>query len=459
MFRFEVISSLRFVTKSQGASINGSGTVLYARITFTRRDDGVRVAFFSTHSPRECGIATFNGDLVESLRDADPRLQCSIASIDEKGVVRGYGSEVKWRAEQGRGDTYVNVARQINSSGVDAVVVQHEFGLYGTWDSKTETYVNHLEGFFANIRVPVITVLHTVQPETAETNRDALRFIANRSEKVVVMAETAVKILREKYGIVRDIAVIPHGMPPFEPRERTKMKDELGLAGRTVLSTFGLVDPRKGIEYAIQAMPEIVRQNPSALYLVIGKTHPDLVAKEGEKYRQSLVKLSRELGVADNVRFVNRFATQEEIAKYLAATDVYVVPYLDPTQITSGTLVYALGAGRAIVCTKFAHANEVLSNGRGVLVDFRNDKQIADNVNDILANPIRKAELERLALAYGRQTEWPAVARKFLAEIQTLVSRRHTFVPGEGVERRPVRSSKVAPVVDVTADKSRLALS
>jgi glycosyltransferase involved in cell wall biosynthesis len=217
------------------------------------------------------------------------------------------------------------------------------------------------------------------------------------------------------YGIAQRPVVIQHGMPAIVPRGRHRLKRQLGVEDRTILSTFGLVDPRKGLEYMIGAMPEIVARHPSALYLIVGQTHPELLKKAGEQYRNELVSKIESSGMSDHVRFVNQYLTQREIVDYLLATDVYVTPYLDLNQITSGTLAYALGAGKAIVSTRYLHAAEALADGRGLLVDVRDADGLARAVLAILDDPALKGELERRAYDYGKEMAWPNVGRRVLA--------------------------------------------
>jgi glycosyltransferase involved in cell wall biosynthesis len=251
--------------------------------------------------------------------------------------------------------------------------------------------------------------------------RDAVRSISEHSDEVVVMAHTAARLLKSDYGITRTPIVIPHGMPAIEPHGRHTFKKQLGVQGRTIVSTFGLVDPRKGLEYVIGAMPSIVQRFPNALYLIVGQTHPELLKQQGEAYRNILERAVVELGMTDHIAFVNEYLTQRAIVDYLLATDVYVTPYLDPNQITSGTLAYALGAGKAIVSTPYLHAVEALADGRGIVVPFRDSVAISDAVARILGDPALKLSLEQRAYAYGRETAWPAVGRRVLALMQHML--------------------------------------
>ena len=388
-------------------------TALPTKEAMTPQNGLVRIAFVASAIPRRCGIATFTADLMAAVKAADPAVRCVAAAIDEPNTARPYGPDVRWRIKQGDKESYRRAARAINESSVDAVNLQHEFGLYGVW--RDGIYDDHCVPFLEELRKPVITTLHTVLPQPEPQIRDVVRRIAERSTRVVVMAETAARLLDEVYGIQHRPVVIQHGMPAIVPRGRHRLKRQLGVEGRTILSTFGLVDPRKGLEYMIAAMPEIVGRYPNTLYLIVGQTHPELLKKAGEQYRNELVSRIESSGTSDHVRFVNQYLTQREIVDYLLATDVYVTPYLDLNQITSGTLAYALGAGKAIVSTRYLHAAEALADGRGLLVDVRDADGLARAVLAILDDHALKSELERRAYDYGKEMAWPNVGRRVLA--------------------------------------------
>jgi predicted GH43/DUF377 family glycosyl hydrolase/glycosyltransferase involved in cell wall biosynthesis len=382
----------------------------------------LRVVVVSSAVPRRCGIATFAANLIGAVR-ADPSgPTCRVAAIEEPAVLRPYGSEVRWRIRQGDAESYRAAARSINDSNADVVNVQHEFGLYGTWSEPFFSggrwseggYQDHLEGFLEELEKPVVTTMHTVLPEPSPSIRRAVRAIERLSDATIVMASTAVAILVETYGFDTPPLVIPHGMPVIAPRERRRFKAKLGLEGRTIVSTFGLVDPRKGLEFMVDAMPEVVAHHPAALYLIAGQTHPDLLRAQGEAYRNSLVAQIHALGMDDHVAFIDQYMGQRDIIELLLATDVYVTPYLDPNQITSGTLSYALGAGKAVVSTRYVHAAEALADGRGVLVDFRDPQQLARGVLGILDDAGAKAAFERAAFAYASDSTWPRSAQAFL---------------------------------------------
>jgi predicted GH43/DUF377 family glycosyl hydrolase/glycosyltransferase involved in cell wall biosynthesis len=392
----------------------------------------MRVAFVSTFPPRRCGIATFTSDLISAIRTADPRVQARVAAIDERNTVRAYGPEVRWRIRQGGPVSYMAAAREINRSNAEVVCVQHEFGLYGLWKGEgfvgdqwiEGRYEDHLTPFLEELTKPSLVTLHTVLPEPSPAIRETVRTIAETAHGLVVMAETAVDILHDTYGIAATPTVIPHGMPHIEPKGRRRLKAKLGLDQRSIVSTFGLVGPGKGLEYVIEAMPAVAARHPEALYLIAGQTHPELLKHIGEEYRNKLVALVEDLGLEDHVLFVNQYLEQRDIIEYLLASDVYLTPYLDPNQITSGTLSYALGAGKAVVSTPYLHAVEALAEERGVLVDFRSSEQIAGAITRLLDDPDLKAHLERNAYAYANEATWPKTGARFI-EVMSELAEEH----------------------------------
>jgi glycosyltransferase involved in cell wall biosynthesis len=382
----------------------------------------MRVAFVSSAVPRRCGIATFTSDLAAGVHMADPYIRLQFAAIDEPFAARTYKSDVRWRIAQEDPSAYADVARAIGRSGVDVVNLQHEFGLYGVWHEGL--YDDHLRVFLEACSAPVVTTLHTVPPEPEPWMLTTIRGAADLSAAIVVMSATGARLLRDVYGISKVPVVIEHGMPVIDPHGRRRLKGALAMEDRSVISTFGLVDPRKGLEYVVEALPGIVARHPRALYLVIGQTHPELLKRQGEAYRNSLMDTARRVGVTEHLRFVNEYLTQRAIVDYLLASDVYVTPYLDPGQITSGTLAYALGAGKAIVSTPYLHAREVLAADRGVLVPFRDASAIASAVNGILQDPLYKRDLEERAYEYGRATTWPAIGAQVLTLMRQVLAGR-----------------------------------
>jgi predicted GH43/DUF377 family glycosyl hydrolase len=300
-------------------------------------------------------------------------------------------------------------------------------------------YEDHLTPFLEELKKPALVNMHTVLPDPSPAIREAVRSIAETAHGLVVMAETAVDILERDYGINQRPLVIPHGMPHIEPKGRRRLKAKLGLDGRTIVSTFGLVGPGKGLEYVIEAMPAVAGRHPEALYLIAGQTHPELLKQRGEEYRNRLATLVEELGLEDHVLFVNQYLDQKDIIEYLLASDVYVTPYLDPNQITSGTLSYALGAGKAVVSTPYLHAKEALDKDRGILVDFQSAEGIAEAVNAILDDPKRKARLEKNAYSYANQATWPKTGARFLTAMQELVDEH-------APKSQPKRAAEKAPL-------------
>lgn len=375
------------------------------------------VIFVGTYVPRRCGIATFTHDLFSAVVAADRRVTARIIAIDEPASARPYGPEVVARIRQGDVESYRTAARAANAA--DVVNVQHEFGLYGT--HRDGVWEDHLVAFLEELRVPAMTWLHTVLPRPERWMHEAVRDICRRSDRIVVMTRTAAALLRDVYGVEREPLVIPHGVPVVSPVHRAAIKRALGLEGRTVISTFGLLDPRKGIEDVIEAMPEVVAADPTAVYLVIGQTHPEVRKHAGESYRDGLVARAERLGLGRHVSFVDRYLSLRQLVEYLQATDVYVTPYRDPDQITSGTLTYALGSGKAIVSTRYQHAAEVLGEGRGILVDFERPDQIAEAVVRLLRDPAERERLESRAYEFGRTAIWPIVGRRTYAEMMAML--------------------------------------
>jgi len=369
--------------------------------------DEKRIAYVSTYPPRECGIANFTKDLTDAVDQLHEFRPSVVIAINEKGAIYKYDRRVRFQIERDSIDDYVQAAHYANLSKVDLVNLQHEFGLFGGEWGK---YINSL---LADLQKPVVTTLHTIVPNFGSDARTVLERIAENSSSIVVMTKTALQLL-DNCEIKREkIDVIPHGCPdvPFVTSE--KPKDSLGLRGRIVLSTFGLISRGKGIQYAIRALSSIVKREPRILYLIIGETHPEVRKFEGERYRKRLMRLVDELKLGKHVRFYNRFLSKRELMRYLQATDIYITPYVDRNQISSGTLVYALGTGKAIISTPYLHAEEALADGRGLICKFRNPASIAENINRLLENPQQKLSLEKKAYAYSRNFTWPKVAEKY----------------------------------------------
>ena len=373
-----------------------------------------RVAYLSTYPPRECGIATFTKDLLDAANELNALKPPAVIALNEKETIYNYDKRVKWQIERDCVDDYVQAARFANCSDVDLVNIQHEFGLFG---GEYGDYINH---FLDNVEKPVVTTLHTVQPNFDPKAQAVLRRIAAKSASIVVIARLAIELL-EKQGIVcKKVAVIPHGCPdiPFVPSEIVKAS--LGLKDRFVLSTFGLISRGKGIEYAIRALPYVIDKEPRIIYLIIGETHPEVRKIEGENYRKKLMRLVEELHLEKHVRFHNRFLTKRELIKYLQATDVYLTPYTSPNQISSGPLVYALGTGRAVISTPYLHAQEVLAGGQGLFCKFKDANSVAACIEKLLDENLRWA-MQRKAYKYSRRFVWSNVAKEYLKLFKRII--------------------------------------
>jgi len=377
----------------------------------------------STYPPREDGIATYTRDLLEAVCMPPSRVTAQIAAITDPDAFYAYPRQVHWEIEQGNPQSYAEIGRTLTQASVQVISLQHEFGLYGSWG---DPLIDHTPMLLNALHKPVVTTLHTVLPQPRPDIRVAVRELCARSTRVVVMVNLAAKILLEDYEIERDkVVTIPHGVPVVRPIPTQQMKRALRLEGHTVICTFGLLSRGKGIEDTIRAMPTILEQYPEVLYLIMGETHPQVRKVEGERYRAELVALARDLGVSRQVRFLNQYLEQKTLIRYLQATDIYLTPYHDRNQITSGTLAYALGCGRAIVSTPYVYAGEALAEGRGVLAEFESPESIARCVLLYLDNPEFRAQTEARALEYGRMTAWPQVGQEYVEVFQRAAQANH----------------------------------
>ncbi|TAM87878.1 glycosyltransferase [bacterium] len=373
----------------------------------TRRAEVPSTLFLGSYPPRECGIATFMRDVITSVQSVSG-MRGDVIAIDPEGVERPYGSEVVATLRDRDPASYREIVRFVNAHPARLLNIQHEYGLFGGDDG--EMLVDALAG----IRKPVALTMHTVLPNPSEHHRQVTRELCTRSDVVIVLSNTGRRILEEIYGLEsRRIEVIHHGVPDagFVPTDA--FKAGLGYGGRLLISTFGLISRGKGLEYAIESLPAIVERHPETLYLVIGETHPEVRRQEGESYREMLQERVAALGLEKNVAFVNAYLSLEQLITYLRATDVYLTPYLNPVQIVSGTLAYAMGLGKAIVSTPYLYAEELLAHRRGFLAGFREADSIAAQVNRLFDDPGLRRCVERRAYRFGRQMTWPNVARDY----------------------------------------------
>jgi glycosyltransferase involved in cell wall biosynthesis len=377
------------------------------------------IALIGNFLPRQCGIATYTTDTYIALRDRFPDIQVDVYAMNDRPGGYDYPPEVTGTIEQEDRMAYLAAAREIEASGAQAVWLQHEYGIYGG------TAGEHILALVGRLSVPLIVTLHTILENPNDDQRRVMDGLLSRAARVIVMAERGREILLRVYGANPNaVMTIPHGVPDRALVEPDTMKSRFGWEGRKVLLTFGLLAPNKGIETVISAMPAVVEANPNALYVVLGATHPNLVAHEGEAYRDRLKALTVDLGVAANVRFIDGFVEHEELLDYLQAADLYVTPYTNPQQITSGTLSYAVGVGKAVVSTPYIHATEILADGHGVIVDFGDVAAFASVISRLLAGDAERNELTRRAYERGRTMIWPRLAEAALEGIDAIVAAR-----------------------------------
>jgi glycosyltransferase involved in cell wall biosynthesis len=360
-----------------------------------------------SYPPRECGIATFTED-IRGAYDAQTKTPSDVIAITDPDKTYAYPACVIGEIQRDHVASYAQAARLANAHSAEVVNLQHEYGLFGgTWGHMLIEFMSH-------VRKPIVTTLHTVLPDPDAQLRHVTREICNRSDAVIVLAAAGRVLLDKYYGIdPRRVRIVLHGVPDVPLRHSRHFKRPLGLQGKTVLSTFGLLSRGKGIEYVIEALPAIFARDPNAFYVLLGETHPEVRRHEGEAYRESLWRRVCELGIQDRVRFDDHYMSDQEVVARLLATDVYVSPSLDPHQIVSGTLSYAIGCGRAVVATASAYARELLADGRGIVVPFRDAAAVADGVNRIVSDKGFRQSMEVAAYRFGRRMIWPRVAREY----------------------------------------------
>jgi glycosyltransferase involved in cell wall biosynthesis len=381
----------------------------------------MKIAYISTYPPRECGLATFNQNLVNalSLNPAYNPQKSFVVALNESDDVNEhqYPDEVKFVIRQQNQQDYIEAANFINNSDVDSCIIEHEFGIYG---GNSGVFLLSL---INRLKKPFITILHTVLKEPSFMQQTIIKEIALKSSNIVVMSKKAVMFLTSIYQIPKaSIKLIEHGVPDLEPVPNNEIAQSDLFKNRKVLFTFGLISRNKGLETVIKALPEIVAQHPDVLYVILGNTHPGVVKHNGEEYRDSLKALAKDLGVEKNIAFVNKFVSEDELHQYLTACTLYITPYLNEAQITSGTLSYAIGAGAAVVSTPYWHAQELLADNRGKLFDFKNDKQLANIVNELLSDKDKYQKLRQNAYEYGLNLRWPAIGTVYLNVLNEAVT-------------------------------------
>jgi glycosyltransferase involved in cell wall biosynthesis len=386
-----------------------------------------KIAFLGDYLPRKCGIATFTSDLLSAVAQEHPQSQCFAVPVNDIPGGYEYCKDVRFEIEEQDLPSYLRAADFLNISNADVVSVQHEFGIFGGPSG------SHVLAMLRELRMPTVTTLHTILGAPNPEQRRVMQELIARSTRLVVMAERGRKMLHEIYQAPPGkIDLIPHGIPDIPFVDPNFYKDQFGVEGRLVLLTFGLLSPNKGIEHVLNALPEIVADFPNIVYIVLGATHPNLVRERGETYRLSLERLAKKNKVQKHVIFYNRFVDIEELKEFIGAADLYVTPYLNEAQITSGTLAYAFGAGKAVVSTPYWHATELLGEDRGVLVPFGDSKAIAREVIGLLRDESRRTVIRKNAYKLGREMVWSNTARLYmrsfeLARLQRAVLSRKSF--------------------------------
>ena len=367
-----------------------------------------KVIFIGNYLPRKCGIATFTTDLCESFSLKYPDTTCDVMPVTDIPEGYVYPERVHFEITEQDVNSYKQGAEFINISNADIVCLQHEYGIFG---GQAGSYILTL---LRSIQVPIVTTFHTILKDPSPRQERIFKEIADLSQIIVVMTMKSVEFLTSRYGISpKKIRVIPHGIPEIAFIDPSYYKDQYAVEGKTVLLTFGLLSPNKGVEFVIRALPEIVKIFPSVVYIILGQTHPNLIRAEGENYRIGLQRLATELDVEKHVRFHNRFVSMEDLKEFLVMTDIYITPYLTEQQIVSGTLAYSFGSGNAVISTPFWHAAELLADGKGILVPFKDSNAISDAVIKLLSNDAERNAMRKKAFIIGKEMTWPNTVEKY----------------------------------------------
>lgn len=393
-----------------------------------------KIAVIGNYLPRQCGIATFTTDLSLALARELPIEENLInVAMDDIPEGHNYPPQVKFRVRQDVQEDYFWAADYLNANQYEAAILQHEFGIFGGEDG---SYILHM---LKSLKMPVITTLHTVLENPTEGQRKVVEGLARYSDRLIVMNKRAIDILTKVYGInKRMIAFIHHGIPDSVFETPGLYNKLFGLENRDVILTFGLLGPDKGIESMIKAMPLIVKEHPNAVYLILGQTHPHILEKSGDSYRQDLLELVNAIGMENHVVFHNQFVKLETLIQYIQTSKIYAIPYLKKEQITSGTLAYALGLGTAVVSTPFWYAEELLAGGRGRLVPFNNSVEMAKEINSLLSNEHDREMMRFKGYQYGRSMTWSEVSKMHLRLISEIKERK----PLENKQNMVIKNQK-----------------
>lgn len=385
-----------------------------------------RIAFIGNYFPRQCGIATFTTDLCEAIAAQYKETTCIALPVNDIEAGYAYPTRVRFELTQRDINSYLRAADFLNINSVDLVCLQFEYGIFG---GRTGS---HILSLLRELRMPIVTTLHTILKDPDVDQKRVLEEVAALSDRLVVMSERGSEFLQQIYNVSPNkIDLIPHGIPDVPFVDPSFNKDLFGVEGKTVLLSFGLLSASKGIETVISAMPQIVARYPDIVYMVVGATHPHVIKQEGETYRLSLQWLAQQKGVESNVIFYNRFVSSEELVEFIGAADIYITPYLNEAQITSGTLAYTLGAGKAVISTPYWYAQEMLSEGRGVLVPFHDPAALAEQVINLLDNEAERQAMRKRAYMFGRSMIWSEVAQRYMESFKSArIERRHYIPPG-----------------------------
>jgi glycosyltransferase involved in cell wall biosynthesis len=401
-----------------------------------------RIAFVGNFLPRQCGIATFTTDLCEAFAAAYPEASCIALPVNDTEAGYAYPPRVRFELTEKDIRSYRRAADFLNINNVDLVCLQHEYGIYGGRAG------SHILALLQELRMPIVTTLHTILANPDPSQLRVLKDIEALSDRLVVMSERGAQFLREIYGVPVDkIDLIPHGIPDVPFVDPSFHKDLFGVEGKIVLLSFGLLSANKGIENVINALPAILAKHPNVVYLILGATHPHVLQSEGESYRLSLQWLAQEKGVEGQVIFYNRFVSLDELVEFISAADIYVTPYLNAAQITSGTLAYTLGAGKAVISTPYWYAEEMLAEERGVLVPFHDPDALAGQVIDLIDNEAKRHAMRKRAYLFGRSMIWPQVAQRYRESFERARSERRNFTaPGFMAKSLDKRSGELPPL-------------
>ena len=372
-----------------------------------------RIAFIGNYLPRQCGIATFTTDLCTAIAAEYGSGRLFAIPVNDPDSSYQYPEQVRIELDQEDYFSYERAADFLNFNGNDLVCMQHEYGIFGG------SAGSHILAMLRRLKMPLVTTLHTVLREPDPNQRAVLNEIAHLSDRLIVMSEHAVSLLRDVYEVPREkIDLIPHGVPDLPFTDPNYFKDQFGTEGKFVLLTFGLLSPNKGIENVIRALPAILAKHANLVYIVSGATHPHIRRREGERYREELQTLAVECGVSSHVIFNNRFVSTEEMIEHVGAADIYITPYRQEAQVVSGTLAIALGAGKAIISTPYWHAKELLADGRGIIVPFDNPGSIAEAAIRLLDNDAERHAMRKRAYLHSRGTTWQKTAQAYMASFQ-----------------------------------------